>query len=142
MRNSTPSAGFLLRSFLVKQNEFIECSQPIGLLCAVYRFVRHLYSLFSGIELASAWEAILDLTVAAIAMFLGAVALAMLGIIGNKNLSDLVKVALILAITILSYGFLNRYQQVRVSDSSVVSVVDGLTGQVTFCYSSGCRNLK
>ena len=84
----------------------------------------------------------MDLTVAAIAMFLGAVALAMLGIIGNKNLSDLVKVALILAITILSYGFLNRYQQVRVSDSSVVSVVDGLTGQVTFCYSSGCRNLK
>ena len=84
----------------------------------------------------------MDLTVAAIAMFLGAVALAMLGIIGNKNLSDLVKVALILAITVLSYGFLNRYQQVRISDSSVVSVVDGLTGQVTFCYSSGCRNLK
>jgi disulfide bond formation protein DsbB len=83
-----------------------------------------------------------DLTIAAIAMFVGAVALAMLGIIGNKNLSDMVRVALILAITILSYGFLHRYQQVKISDGSVVSVVDGLTGQVTFCYSSGCRTLK
>jgi hypothetical protein len=82
----------------------------------------------------------LDLTIAAIAMFVGAVALAMLGIIGNKNLSDMVRVALILAITILSYGFLNRYQQVRISENGMVSVVDGLTGQVTICTWTVCRN--
>ncbi len=81
----------------------------------------------------------MDLTLAAIAMFVGAVALAMLGIIGNKNLSEMVRVALILAVTVLAYGFLNRYQQVRVAENNVVSVVDGLTGQVTICSWQFCR---